>query len=84
MNIKDTLEERSAKKKDVISITLKEKYLKSSKSPNHLIIRHFSNNNKKFDEEEKNVSIDKYRVQKDTNSFKVNSNIKNMKKLQKI
>lgn len=84
MNIKDTWEERSAKKKDMISITLKEKYLKSSKSPNHLIIRHFSNNIKKFYEEEKNVSIDKYRVQKDTNSFNVNINIKNVKKLQKI
>ena len=84
INIKDTWEEGSAKKKEVIAITLKENYLKNSKSPNHLIIRHFSNKFNKFAEEEKNVSIDIYRIQKDTNSFNVNTNIKNVKKLQKI
>ena len=88
ININESWKERSAKKKDIISKSLNNNYLKNSKFickiPNHLRIKHSAKNAKIFGEEEKNVSNDIYGIQKDTKTFNVNSNNKNKKLSKKI
>ena len=81
------LKEKSVQKRDNIILTDKDNFPKNKnyfcKNPNHLIIRHFINDEKVINEEEKNVN-EIIKVQREKQKFHINSTTKKENNFKKV